>query len=89
MWAEIIWISVLPYGNGAPTKHRRCKRGGIVMQEKHNQILRRDFGGVTMDKKTKRLLKELALIALVAIILYFVAFVWFIFFFRNATVIWG
>lgn len=49
----------------------------------------RDFGGVTMDKKTKRLLKELALIGLVAIILYFVAFVWFFMVFGNVTVIWG
>ncbi len=42
-----------------------------------------------MEKKTKQLLKELALIALVAIGLYFAAFVWFFMFFRNATVIWG
>ncbi|WP_312061052.1 hypothetical protein [Anaerotignum sp.] len=42
-----------------------------------------------MDKKTKRLLKELALIGLVAIILYFVAFFWFFMVFGNVTVIWG
>lgn len=49
----------------------------------------RALGGVTMEKKTKQLLKELALIALVAIGLYFAAFVWFFMFFSNATVVWG